>query len=123
MQSIGDILKDFKVEKKKGSERNDLMKQIYAFYDTEQEVVLTKRANWRKYIAHLKENKLKDSKEEQLKFKKSKLFIRKFSDKSMASFWLSHVKTPDLFYVLSVSKDKSFRNESVGAYIKGMQMK
>jgi hypothetical protein len=123
MQSIGDILKDFKVEKKKGSERNDLMKQIYAFYDTEQEVVHTKRANWRKYISFLKENKLSDSKENQIKFKKSKLFIKKMSDKSMASFWLSHVKTPDLWFVLSVAKDKSFRNESVGAYIKGLQIK
>ena len=29
----------------------------------------------------------------------------------------SHIPTNDLYYILSVVKDKSFRNESVGAYI------
>ena len=38
---------DFKPIKKKLNPRNDILKQIYAFYDTEQEVVLTKRANWK----------------------------------------------------------------------------
>ena len=60
--SIDNYLKDFKPQpKKKGSERNDLMKQIYAFYDTEQEVLLTKKANWKRYIENLKTRKVKDS--------------------------------------------------------------
>lgn len=102
--------------------RNDILKQIYAFYDTQQEVVLTKRANWKRYIENLKLRKVKDSIEQQRAFKKSKLFIRKMSPSSMA-FFLSHIPTQDLWYVLSVSKDKSFRNESVGAYIMGLQVK
>lgn len=122
MQSIGDILKDFKVEKKKGSERNDILKQIYAFLNTEKEVNLTKRANWKRYIAYLKASRLKNSAEEVKKFKKSKDFIKPMSAPSMA-FFLSHIPTKDIRYVLSVVKDKSFRNESVGAYIKGLQMK
>lgn len=38
---------DLKPTKKKLNPRNDILKQIYSFYDTEQEVVLTKRANWK----------------------------------------------------------------------------
>ena len=37
----------FQPTKKKLNPRNDILKQIYAFYDTEQEIVLTKRANWK----------------------------------------------------------------------------
>lgn len=113
---------DLKPTKKKLNPRNDILKQIYAFYDTEQEVVLTKRANWKRYIETLKKQKVKDSIEQQRAFKKSKLFINKISPSSMA-FFLSHIPTQDLFYILSVSKDKSFRNESVGAYIMGLQVK
>lgn len=113
---------DFKPTKKKLNPRNDILKQIYAFYDTEQEVVLTKRANWKRYIETLKKQKVKDSQEQQRAFKKSKLFIRKMSPSSMA-FFLSHIPTQDLWYILSVAKDKSFRNESVGAYIKSLIIK
>lgn len=113
---------DFKPTKKKLNPRNDILKQIYAFYDTEQEVILTKKANWVRYVANLKLRKVKDSIEQQRAFKKSKLFIRKMSPSSMA-FFLSHIPTKDLWYILSVAKDKSFRNESVGAYIMGLQVK
>lgn len=111
-----------KPTKKKLNPRNDILKQIYAFYDTEQEVVLTKKANWRRYIQELKNHAWRDSKEHQQHFKKSKLFINKISPSSMA-FFLSHIPTQDLWYILSVAKDKSFRNESVGAYIMGLQVK
>lgn len=113
---------DFKPTKKKLNPRTDLLKQIYSFYDTEQEVVLTKRANWKRYIENLKLRKVKDSIEQQRAFKKSKLFIRKMSPSSIA-FFLSHIPTQDLWYILSIAKDKSFRNESVGAYIMGLQVK
>ena len=36
---------------------------------------------------------------------------------STVAYFVSHIPTNDLYYVLSVVKDKSFRNESVGAYI------
>ena len=113
---------DFKPTKKKLNPRNDILKQIYAFYDTEQEVVLTKRANWKRYIETLKKQKVKDSQEQQRAFKKSKLFIRKMSPSSMA-FFLSHIPTQDLWYIKSIAYDKFNRKESVGAYIKGLQMK
>ena len=100
----------------KGSQRNDILRQIYSFYDSEREVFLTKKKNWKRYIEFLKENKLKDTKENQDRFKKSKKFIKKMSSSTVAYF-VSHIPTNDLYYILSVVKDKSFRNESVGAYI------
>lgn len=100
----------------KGSQRNDILRQIYSFYDSDREVFLTKKKNWKRYIEFLKENKLKDTKENQERFKKSKKFIKKMSSSTVAYF-VSHIPTNDLYYVLSVVKDKSFRNESVGAYI------
>jgi|LSQX01.1.fsa_nt_gb Mg/Co/Ni transporter MgtE len=100
----------------KGSQRNDILRQIYSFYDSDREVFLTKKKNWKRYIEFLKENKLKDTKENQDRFKKSKKFIKKMSSSTVAYF-VSHIPTNDLYYVLSVVKDKSFRNESVGAYI------
>lgn len=108
--------KHFKIEKKKGSERNDVLKQIYSFYDTEQETILRKKENWKRYIKYLKDNKLQSSEEQIKKFKRNKLFLKKLSSASIA-FFLSHVKVNDLYYVLSVVKDKSFRRESVGSYI------
>ena len=63
----------------KGSQRNDILRQIYSFYDSDREVFLTKKKNWKRYIEFLKENKLKDTKENQDRFKKSKKFIKKMS--------------------------------------------
>jgi Mg/Co/Ni transporter MgtE len=100
----------------KGSQRNDILRQIYSFYDSDREVFLTKKKNWKRYIEFLKENKIKDGKESQERFKKSKKFIKKMSSSTVAYF-VSHIPTNDLYYILSVVKDKSFRNESVGAYI------
>jgi len=100
----------------KGSQRNDILRQIYSFYDSDREVFLTKKKNWKRYIEFLKENKIKDSKENQERFKKSKKFIKKMSSSTVAYF-VSHIPTNDLYYILSDVKDKSFRNESVGAYI------
>ena len=100
----------------KGSQRNDILRQIYSFYDSDREVFLTKKKNWKRYIEFLRENKIKDSKENKERFKRSKKFIKKMSPSTVAYF-VSHIPTNDLYYVLSVVKDKSFRNESVGAYI------
>lgn len=119
MENIQDYLKTYKIKQKKGSERNDILRQIYSFYDTEQEVLLTKKSNWKRYITFLKEIKQPDSKENQSKFKRSKKFIRKSSSATIAYF-LSHIPQNDLYYVLSVAKDKSFRKESVGLYIVGL---
>lgn len=113
---------ELKRPEKKLNPRNDILKQIYAFYDTEQETNLTKIANWKRYIQELKKHSWRDSKEHQDHFRKSKVFIKKMTPSSMA-FFLSHIPTQDLWYILSVVKDRAFRNESVGVYIKGLQLK
>lgn len=107
---------------KKINQRNDLLNQIYAFYNSEQETIHIKRANWKRYIQELKKHSWKDNKEHQEHFKKSKLFIKKKTPRDIA-FFLSHIPTNDLWYILSVVKDKTFRNESVGAYIMGLTIK
>lgn len=115
---MSELIKDFQPDKvKPKSLRNDLFKQIYSFYYTEQEKMLKKKANWKRYVQYLKDYKLPNTFDNQKKFKKSKFFIRKMTDKQMACFFLAHVKTDDLWFVLSVAKDKAFRKESVGAYI------
>ena len=104
------------------SQRNDLMNQIYSFYLTDQERVHNKKYRWKLYVQWLKENKYPSSNTKMLEFKKTKTYknTKGFTPKTMACFFLSHVTTKDLFYVLSVAKDKFMRNESVGAYIKSL---
>ena len=115
---MSELIKDFQPDKvKPKSLRNDLFKQIYSFYYTEQEKMLKKKANWKRYVQYLKDNKLPNTFDNQKKFKKSKFFIRKMTDKQMACFFLAHVKTDDLWYVRSICYDKMNRKESVGAYI------
>lgn len=114
---IATILKDFDFKKSKLNQRQDLFKQIYSFYDTGQEIIHRKKYNWKKYVEFLKENRIPNTPENIKKFKRSKKFQKKMSAKTMACYWLSHVKTPDLWFVLSVAKDKAFRNECVSAYI------
>ena len=103
----------------KGSERNDILRQIYSFYDTGQEEYLRKKENWKRYIAFLKENRMPNTQENQTMFKKSKKFIKKMSPATLAYF-LSHIPTRELYYILSVVKDRSFRNEGIGVYIMGL---
>lgn len=117
---IGNYLEQEKVSTK--NERNYLMNEIYSLYFTEQERVHNKKYRWKLYVGWLKENRLPDTKENQEKFKKTKIFknTKGFSAKRMASFFLSHVKTKDLYFVLSVVKDRYNRNQSVGQYIKSL---
>ena len=102
------------------SQRNDLMNQIYSFYFTDQERIHNKKYRWKLYVKWLKENKKRNNDESVKEFKKTKIFknTKGFTPKTMASFFLAHVTTPQLWYVLSVVKDKFMRNESVGMYIK-----
>jgi hypothetical protein len=118
--SISNYLKDFP-QKKKGSERTDILKQIYSFYDTVQESELRRKENWKRYVKYLKDGKIRHTPEEVKKFKKNKLFLKPISPASMA-FFVSHIPTKDLYYVLSVAKDKSFRGENIGAFIVSFQI-
>lgn len=111
----------FGVSKKRGSERNDVVRQLYQLYDSSKEDTLRKKDNWKRYVVWLKENRFRDSKETQDRFKKNKKFLKKVSESNFA-FFLSHIPTKDLYYVLSVCKDLSQRGKSIGKYIIGLSI-
>ena len=117
---IKDYLKDFKIEKQKTSERAELLKEIFSIYTSKQQEHHRKKANWKRYVQWLKKNRTPESKENQTKFKKVKTkdggFIKTHNIKSFC-FLLSHLKTKDLYYVLSVGKDMENRNENFSAWI------
>lgn len=114
MQSIQEILNN--PSTKRGSERNSILKDIYQIYQNERQQ--RKVANWKRYIQYLKNNRFPNNPIQQKIFKKSKLFIKELPPKVIA-IKLSHIPTKDLYYVLSVCKDKARRNESAGAFIFG----
>ncbi len=113
MENLGDILKNYPI-KKKGSERNSVLKELYSLYWNDKGS--RKRGNWKKYIEYLKANRKPDSKESQTAFKKSKMYIRELSEKSFAIL-LAPQKLDTLYYMRSVSLDKKNRGENVSAWI------
>lgn len=94
------------------SQRAEIISQIYEYY-----LLDNKKQNWKNYIKWLKCNKLKHSKDNMSIFKKTKEYHKNIPIKSFCSFWLSHIKTFDLFYILSIAKDKNNRNESFNKWL------
>jgi len=110
-------LDHFKV-KKRSNLRNEVIKEIYQLYSSEKERTIRRIENWKNYIKYLKANKIRDTKERQQEFKKYKIFIKEKTDKQLA-IYLSIIPTESLYYMLSVSRDKYKRGESVGKYVMG----
>lgn len=115
MEQIIDIIKLAKKETLR-SERASVIKELYEIYSGDK--VGRKITNWKRYCKWCRENNLTNSKENQIKFKKSKLFIKEMPIKSFC-FFLSHLKTNDLHYMISVAKDKRNRGENYSAFIIG----
>ena len=92
--------------------RRCLFRELYPYYERD-----WKKQTWKNYQIWLRNNRLKDSKENQAKFKKSDMFFKKISDASFASFWLSHMRTEDLYYLISIAKDKENRKESFNKWL------
>lgn len=117
---IKDLLSQYQDVKTKTSERAEIIKDIYAIYTSSTQRVHRKKANWKRYVRWLKENRTPDSKENQLKFKKSKRFIKEHDIKRFC-FLISHLKEKDLYYVLSIGKDMENRKENFGAWIMSLR--
>jgi hypothetical protein len=98
------------------SEREKLLNDLYSLYDTMQEAQLRKMENIRRYKLWLKERRVKNTKENQEAFMRSRSFCRKIP-KSRFWYFVSHIPTKDLYYILSVSRGKFHRGESIGAFI------
>jgi hypothetical protein len=128
MPSLEDIIKngftgeiqDFKIYrpnevllKTPRSERADVLSQIYPFY-----ALSTKKENWKRYVKWLKANKKKHSRDQVLVFKKDKMFLRTRNDKAFA-IMLAHIPTRDLYFVLSIAKDKDNRGENFSGWLMG----
>lgn len=113
MLSLDEILKSRQVVETKASERADVLSQIYSIYRES-----TKIVNWKRYIKWLKENRFKNSSLKIAEFKKVKAHLNTRSEKSFA-IMLSHVPTHDLYYILSVGKDKCNRNENFSGWLMG----
>lgn len=117
MISIEDLLKERKPVKKSRSEREDILKQMYAIYTSPGERIHRKKENWRRYIVWLKEGKLEHSDETVQKFKKTKHHIKELKEDRFWYFVCHIKKTKDLYAPLSVMRDKRNRDESASAYV------
>lgn len=114
MLSIADLLKNSKPEEKKPrSERADLINQIYEFYRKS-----NKSENWKRYIKWLRYNKFKHSQQSIQNFKKHKDCLKARLIKSFA-IMLAHIPTKDLYYILSIARDKDNRKENFSGWLMG----
>lgn len=118
MQSAFEILSapQFKLEVKRASPRDVVMKDIYAIYASEKQRVLRKKYNWRKYILWLKENKIKHSSSAVEKFQKTKNYTKELPIETIAIF-LARYKVDRLYNILSEAKDINNRGGSASAFI------
>ncbi len=119
MESISNLLSAVSVKEKKGesSERASVIKEIYELYTSDQEKNFKKKENWKRFVHHCKRTNLPiKEKVVQEAFTKSNLYIKTY-DIKLFCIRLSHIPTQDLYYVLSVSKDKYFRGQNISAWL------
>lgn len=95
------------------SERAEIIDQLYIFYQTS-----TKKENWKRYIKWLKQNKFKASPLKIQSFKKTTNHLKTRTIKSFCVM-LAHILTGDLYYLLSVAKDKDKRGENFSGWLMG----
>lgn len=113
--SLKDAIEKIKLnipEQKVLSERATLFKELYSYYEDSY-----KKNSWSNYIGWLKENHIKHSKDSVEQFKKTKLHRKQIDIKSFCSFWLGFIKTKDLYYLISIAKDKQNRNENFNKWL------
>lgn len=116
MQQINNLLK-LPEQKKVRSQRADVLSQIIEVYRDPKEDISRKRLNMSIFIAYCKKYHLRwKDQSTQTEFKRSKIYLKPLTDTRIAVA-LSKLNLKDLYYVLSVCKDRLNRSENVGAYI------
>ncbi|HAS92275.1 MAG TPA: hypothetical protein DCS12_08600, partial [Clostridiales bacterium] len=110
--SISDYVKKYKIDKTKLSERSELFKQLYPYYERSY-----KKNTWTNYITWLKRNKIKHSSKSLEDFKKSKYFHKKIDEKSLATYWLCWADKETLYYLQSIAKDMENRNQNFNRWL------
>jgi hypothetical protein len=104
--------KELGIEKKPRSERSALFTELYGYYQKSY-----KKNCWLDYLAWLKKNRLKHSKDTVEQYKKDKTFRKMITIKSFCSFWFGHIPTQDLYYLTSIAKDKDRRGENFNRWL------
>lgn len=95
------------------SRRNEMMKEIHEFYTKDK--LRTDKINCYRW---LRRNKLKVTKENVERWKKTSGEMRKeISPATLASFWLSHIPTNDLPYIISIARDMERRKENFNKWL------
>ena len=104
-------------QKKRGSKRADIIKDIYSLYVEDK--LGRKKENWKRYIKYLKHYHLADTPKERSIFKKTRGTGGFIPEHKIGSFCflISHIKTDDLFIILSNAKDMRHREMNYGGYI------
>lgn len=118
VKSITQIVESGLKETVAKSERAEIIKQIYSLYACAQEKKLRSIENWKRFNVWCRERSVPDSDINRKLFRRSHNFIKEMDIKSFCIF-ISMLSLNDLYYVKSVSFDKSNRGESVGAFIIG----
>lgn len=101
-----------KLPSKFKSQRAELFNELYGFYEKSY-----KKNMWSAYRMWLGKNKLKHSPERIVQFKKSKDFRKPITVRSFCSYWLGFLETGDLYFLLSVAKDKFNRGENFNKWL------
>lgn len=110
--SIKDLIQKYKNDKPKLSQRNELFKELYQYYERSY-----KKNTWTNYINWLKRNKIKHSKISLEEFKKSKDYHKKIDEKSFATYWLVWANRETLYYMISIAKDMENRNQNFNRWL------
>lgn len=111
-QALAEKMAEFGERPKFKSQRAELFAELYTYYEKSY-----KHNSWLNYIAWLKANRFKHTRERVEQYKKSKEFRKKITIKSFCSFWLSFMKTNDLYYLISIAKDKERRKENFNKWL------
>lgn len=94
------------------SKRAELFNELYSLYE-----ISYKRNTWKIYRSWLARNRFKHSQAKLNEFKKTKLFRKPISVKSFCSYWFGFLKTNDLYYLLSIARDKINRKENLNSWL------
>jgi len=110
---MGELLKPKDNTPKFRSERGEVLDEVYGFYRES-----TRKENWKRYVKWLRENRYKASPLKIQEFKKTKIHLKTRSIKSFCVM-LAHIPTKDLYYILSIGRDKSNRKENFSGWLMG----
>jgi hypothetical protein len=97
------------------SQRNELMKQIHEIYLKDAET--QDRIRCKNWLVVKRLNPMIPKNVQLWKDTSGEYYKNKITPASMASYWLSHVPTEDLFFLVSIGKDKLQRKESFNKWL------